>query len=50
MNRFIERLLLYTKIEHNPTLTPEQKEAYFFFIDLMGFIESKISKEDSTKI
>lgn len=50
MNRFIDRLLLYTEVEHDPTLTPEEKEAFYFFIDLMGFIESKISKKDSTKI
>lgn len=50
MNRLIDRLLLYTKIEHNPTLTPEEKKAFYFFIGLMDLIESKNSKEDSTKI
>ena len=31
----MERLLLHTKIEHNSTLTPEEKEAFYFFIGLM---------------
>lgn len=46
----MERLLLYTEVEHNPTLTPEEKKAFIFFIDLMNLMESKNSKEDSTKI
>ena len=38
------------KIEHSPTLTPEEKEAFYFFIGLMDLMESRNSKEDSTKI
>lgn len=50
MDRFMERLLLYTEVEHNPTLTPEEKEAFYFFIGLMDLMENENSKENSTKI
>ena len=46
----MERLLLYTEVEHNPTLTPEEKEAFYFFIGLMDLMENENSKENSTKI
>lgn len=29
MDRFMERLLLYTEVEHNPTLTPEERFTYY---------------------
>lgn len=50
MDRFMERMLLYEKIEHNSALTPEDKKAFYFFIDLMDLMKSVNSKEDSTKI
>lgn len=50
MDRLMNRLLLYTEVEHNSTLTPEEKKAFYFFIGLMDLMESKNSKEDSTKI
>lgn len=46
----MNRLLLYTEVEHNSTLTPEEKEVFYFFIGLMDLMESKNSKENSTKI
>lgn len=46
----MNRLLLYTEVEHNPALTPEQKKARCLLIYLMDLIGSKNSKEDSTKI
>lgn len=49
-DRFTERLLLYTRIEHNPALTPEQKEAFYLILSVLDLMEDKNSKEDSTKI
>lgn len=46
----MNRLLLYTEVEHNSTLTPEEKEAFYFFIGLMDLMGSKNFKENSTKI
>jgi hypothetical protein len=46
----MNRLLLYTEVEHNSTLTPEEKEACCLLICLMDLMGSKNSKEDSTKI
>lgn len=44
-DRFTERLLLYTRIEHNPTLTPEQKEAFYLVLSVLDYMENENSKE-----
>lgn len=50
MGKFTDRLLLCMKIEHNPTLTPEQKKAFYLVLSVLDFMKSRNSKEDSTKI
>ena len=49
-DRFTERLLLYTRIEHNPALTPEQKEAFYLVLSVLDYMENENSRKDPTKI